>query len=559
MPRPTFVPPPPLVTIPADAAAALEQAILDVLLNWLRPYQADWLEDRARYKIGVWLRQHGKTEVISLESVLQGLEPAKAPEQVELIVSAGDEQAMEVLRKATRWANLFDEACKRATGLSIFTEPPTMHSIPLLTGVRVKSLSSNPLTLAGYTGEVHWDEASKTRRDKDVLEAVGAIIQSNPAFRFRMTGTYWGDTGVFYDNIHAKPGYDYQKAKADRLANPTTFDPRKYRGWSRHRVTARDIMALGIRDQDWWDEINAMYDPLTVQQDYLCNPVSGLTSVFSRDLLTAAMDKTDELAITAPLPHPAEWAARGLRIGLGIDIGRTHDLTAAVWAVEWPEGTFRIYRAKGERGMKFPDQEKWLASCIRDGVSRCRVDATGMGRQMGETLADMFPGIVDPMTFTQGLKQDWTTLLLKLMESGLLGLPNSGNAHNDLISDFTSVRRKILPGGGISYDTERTEKGHGDFYWAACLAVSALATASSWRMAFESDGILTVPDDTVKGGLRIIDRLPEGGLPGTGPRERRKVLPTAADLGVTGGDEDDLFAGADEDERALMEELGVIL
>ena len=111
-----------------------------LILRWLRPYQIAWLRDTSRLKVGVMSRQTGKTEVIVLEAVLVALQPPKTPEQVVLLVSSSDNQARELLRKATRWTDLLDAAMKKTLGgaASIYAIEPTSECITLVNGVRVQ-------------------------------------------------------------------------------------------------------------------------------------------------------------------------------------------------------------------------------------------------------------------------------------------------------------------------------------------------------------------------------------------------------------------------------------
>src|SRR5262245_60565667 len=65
------------------------------------PYQWKWINDNARFKIGLWARQTGKDLASAAEAVFDCLE---RPKTLWAIVAAGERQALESLRKARDWA-----------------------------------------------------------------------------------------------------------------------------------------------------------------------------------------------------------------------------------------------------------------------------------------------------------------------------------------------------------------------------------------------------------------------------------------------------------------------
>ena len=512
-------------------ATVLLAAVTTILRRWMRPYQVAWLEDQSRFKCGVMSRQIGKSEVIVLEAVLVALQPPKSPEQVVLLVSSSDAQARELLRKATRWTDLFDACLKKALGppATIYAGKPTSEQIPLINGVRIIAIPANPRTAAGFSGHVFWDEAGRTPFDALMYEALMPITDEGP-YLFRMTGTPWGDSGVFYDTCMGGGG-----AGPDGLPLPRC-------GWSRHRVTIVDALAQGLdRPGLSVEDLSYQFDPITLQQDYYCEFVSSVNQVFGRDLLKQCM----ELDIPA-----APFLDSGIRRSLGIDIGRTHDKTVGVWMAEYPEDFYQVERVHPIHQMPFMEQEEFFASELRTGrIVKSRMDATGLGMPMGENLHRRFPSIMEPVTFSPKVKEELVNLVLALAESRHLKL----KADNDLISDMSAIRRTYLPAGGIRYDAERTVKGHADAFWALGLATSCLSGAQPWRISFmEEDGTSGLlarpaemakfdgpPEDLSGDGIDLVRAVVRQARPG-------RELPTPDDLGFGDGD------GSDEWEpRAL--------
>src|SRR5579871_2306492 len=70
------------------------------LLSLLLPYQRRWVEDPARYKIGVWSRQTGKSLCTAVEAVMDCMHD---PGTTWVCLSAGERQALEWLDKAKLW------------------------------------------------------------------------------------------------------------------------------------------------------------------------------------------------------------------------------------------------------------------------------------------------------------------------------------------------------------------------------------------------------------------------------------------------------------------------
>jgi len=431
--------------------------MISIIMGWLRPYQRKWLEDQSRFKVGLMSRQVGKSEVISLEAVLLAMEKPKSPEQVVLLVSSGDFQARELLRKVTRWTDLFDAALKRVLGprATIYAEKPTSQCLTLISGQRIISHSANPRTLAGFTGHVIWDEAGRTPFDALMYEALMPITDEGD-YSFRMTGTPWGDKGVFHDVcVGGKIG----EAKLN---------------WSKHKVTIVDAVAAGLRRDI--EMIKSMFDPLTFAQDYLCEFTSAANQVFSRDLIMACM------GLDLPI---VPFDNKDLRRALGVDVGRTHDKTSEIWTAEYPDGYYQVERVQQLRNMPFNEQKAIIAAELNTGrIMRSKIDKTGLGMQMAEELEMQFPGVVEGVMFTGKVKEELVALVLSLAQSKRLKiLPD-----NDLISDLSSIRREYsLKGGGVLYDAERNASGHADSFWALGLSLSCLTTAPDWRFAVYGD------------------------------------------------------------------------
>jgi phage FluMu gp28-like protein len=440
-----------------EQRTALKTAIVSVLDDWLRPYQREWLADTSQHKVANWSRQIGKSEVISLEAILQGLEPPETMEKCEILVSASQSQANEIMMKAVRWSHIIDEIARKTLGVSIYMNgkgPQSAHpeQIWLYNSVRVITLPANPYSAAGYHGDVFWDEVAKTPHDDLMWDALHPMISGNN-YRFRATSTPWGDQGKYYEIWHNLPD------------------------WSKHQVTIIDAVRQGVpRDLE---SMRRQYDAITWAQNYLCRFLSSLTSAYPRDLLKAAIELYSDLPDLPRAPAPGVWPD-DVYVTLGIDIGRTNDRTALVWEYEYPQGCYRFERVRQLVKMPFAQQEQVIREILRGGeVHKCQIDSTGIGMQMAENLSNEFPEIVRPVTFTNQQKAQMVLAMRADFERGVLAMVPD----NDLLSDFTSVRQEILESSRtVRFGSARTASGHADGHWAAGLAHDAQVNRAEWQV-----------------------------------------------------------------------------
>lgn len=521
----------------ASVTEALQAAIVDVLYKWLRPYQLRWLQDRARYKAAVQSRQTGKSEELVIEAILQGLEPPESPEKVEMLVSASDAQAKELLRKATRWADLLDDFCMKAAGQSIYARDrkgkriePSKECITLLNGVRIVSLPANPRTIAGYTGDIFWDEAGRTASDELMREALFPITDADEGYRIRLTGTPWGDSGVFYETFHG--GRDHTPLP----------------GWSCHKVTIEDAVKMGVKRNLAF--LRQQFDPITWAQDYMCEFVGQATSVFPRALLQSCMPRPD-----MPLaPLPADCARAG-----GYDFGRLHDKSAYSQVAEHPEEWYRMEDFKVLRETPYDEQKAFLRNRLDQGILRVlNMDATpgSIGHPIAEEFEREYPGVAHGVGFTAQSKAQWVGDMLGLMQGGrFMMFPDP-----DLIGDFAAIRRILLPGGRTRYDAEHTKLGHADGAWSTMLGLQGLTAAPRWNLDF----IGPTGSQTIErsGNVSVLDalaaRAASGRTAGGTHYEPEPGMPTADDLGalrLTEQDLRDLEALPEGERRAMLAEM----
>lgn len=98
------------------------------------------------------------------------------------------------------------------------------------------------------------------------------------------------------------------------------------------------------------------------------------------------------------------------------------------------------------------------------------MDATGLGAMLAEELQARWGARVEPVTFTQAVKEDLAVRVKRLLEERRLKLPYDPAVRAGL----GSVKRYVTPAGNIRFDADRTEAaGHADHFWALALALAA--------------------------------------------------------------------------------------
>ena len=84
---------------------------------------------------------------------------------------------------------------------------------------------------------------------------------------------------------------------------------------------------------------------------------------------------------------------------------------------------------------------------------------------LAENLGRAYPQVVGE-AFTNASKERWCTDFKILLQRRDVDLPRD----RELVAQLHSIKRRVLPSGNVSFDAERTNRGHADRYWALVLA-----------------------------------------------------------------------------------------
>lgn len=412
-----------------DPRAALHRILL--------PYQWRWVMDAARFKLGLWSRQTGKSFSTAAEAVLHCLTHPKA---LWVVLSAGERQAIEWMRKARQWAEVCQIALAadeeiRASADAIMNRA----EIAFLNGSRILAIPANPDTARGYSANLVLDEFAVHERPWDIWASIYPSI-TNPLSGeklLRVVSTPKGMGNKFADLYFKNDSY------------------------SKHKVTILDAVREGLPVN--LDELRAGVDDADIwAQEYLCEFIDSSSVLLPYELITTCeISKIDATSIPDDAP-----------IFIGMDIGRRKDLSVILFGAK-VAGTLHIFRQEVLQKMPFADQLQILCNAASSPrVHKVAIDATGIGAMLAEEAVRTLGNKVEPFTFTAKSKGELYTALRRSFEDKTLRIP----ADRDLREDLHAVQRNVSTGGTVSYSAPRNEDGHSDR--AAALALCLHASQS---------------------------------------------------------------------------------
>lgn len=403
----------------------------------LHRYQLDWIRDPARFKIGMFARQTGKTFTTTLE-IVDTCFAASVEGRRErwVILSRGERQAAEAMNEGVkRHAAAYNMAFeaeefdwKGETGSFKALE------VTLPGGSKITALPANPDTARGFSANVFLDEFAFHKDSAAIWKALFPVISAG--WKLRVTSTPNGKGNKFYELMTGK-------------------DQR----WSRHEVDIyqavadglpRDIDALreGIGDDDAW------------AQEFELKWLDEASAWLSYDLISSCED-----------PRAGDPAGyQGGVCFIGNDIGRRNDLWVAqvveqIGDVLWDRERVELKRAT------FAEQDAALDDLmLRYRVGRLCMDQTGMGEKPVEDAQRRYGASrVEGVLFTPPNKLVMATAGKERFEDRTIRI-REGDV--PLRADLHKLRRVAGPTGNFRFVAERDDD-HADRTWAMFLAVNA--------------------------------------------------------------------------------------
>jgi phage FluMu gp28-like protein len=403
-----------------------ESVIRDILL----PYQADWVADPARFKIGMWSRQTGKSFATAAEAVLGSL---LHPGEMWLVLSAGERQALEWMAKARQWSEALQVAIDsyeelRGSATAVMTRAEIRYG----NGSRIVAIPANPDTARGYSANLILDEFAIHERPAEIWAAIYPSI-TNPLSgekRLRIVSTPKGRGNKFADLWEHNDSY------------------------SKHKTTILDAVAAGLPV-----DVEALRagvdDPDIWAQEYMCEFIDSTSVLLPYELLGACETKQP----TDPGDVP---------LYIGMDVGRQRDLSVIAVLAKVGD-VLHLVRMETLAKMPFAEQLQVLRNLDARRVRRICIDATGIGAMLAEEARRLIGAKVSPVMFTASSKADMFGRMRRTFEDRTIRIPSQ----RELREDLHSLQRNVSTGGTISYSAPRNADGHADRATAVALAIRA--------------------------------------------------------------------------------------
>ncbi len=407
----------------------------------LLEYQRVDVESSDRFRWNCWSRQTGKSFTKSLRRILRGL----SRRRTQIFLSAGERQSRELMEKARQHCNALKIATDFYDGRYFAGMSVKQLEIVLPSGVRIIGLPANPQTARGFTGDVFLDEFAMHLHDREIWAAMfPTLLRGNGELDIASTPKGCGN--VFYE-LRDNPRFTCQT------------------------VTLPDAISYGL-DVDAQEIRKAMNDDLLYRQEFLCAFIDEATAFLSYEQIARCCDRNLKLAKSVD-----ELADCGKALFVGVDIGRTRDLTVA-WVLEVEGGECWRTRAVFELcAAPFSTQWNLIERLLKNRrVARCCIDAGGLGMQLAEQAVERFgQWRVEGVTFTPSVRSQLGTGLRLAVEAGRIRLPDDDRVKKD----FHSLRRTLSETGHFRLNAPRVGGSHSDRFWAAALAVRAADAGAS--------------------------------------------------------------------------------
>ena len=437
------------------------------LQTLLLPYQKRWVNDKSRFKIGVWSRQTGKSLCTAAEAVTDCI---LDPGTTWICISAGERQALEWLEKAKDWvwamnAVVDAECVSRDTPEALLRQA----EIRFPNGSRIQAIPANPSTARGYSANIVLDEFAY-HENADAVWSAMFPSQGNPlanTFRARVQALLKGED---YTKIQREMKVRVVSTFAGRDNKfYSLWERRAETGYSGHFVDIHQAFreGLGVKIE----QLRAGLDDAEIwAQEYECVP-ADVSSVLLPYELLASCESTEATTIVG-----SDFFSGSKPYVMGIDFGRSKNLTVA-WTDELMGDVSHCREVIEMRDMPTPDQ----LAALRPRISRARrvcFDYTGGGIGLGDLMVKEF-GEYDPQKhrfgkielckFTNALKVEVFSKLRMAFEQRKCRIP----INRVIREDLHSMQRVTTMSGMVTYRAPHTDDGHADRCTAKALAQRA--------------------------------------------------------------------------------------
>lgn len=357
--------------------------------------------------------------------------------RTQIFVSASDRQSKELQRKAFL---ILD-------GLGLIGPNDKVSEKEIQTkDIRLVFLPPNPRTIRGFTGDVVLDEFAQLLpgEDKEIWAAVFPMITRGEG-ELDVASTPMGGKNLFAELRESKRFHQTTITIDDAIRRGSTLD--------------RDLLREECRDEETW------------RQEYLCEFIDEAAAYLTNDLIKRCVHEGLAWENSGPCS-----IADDASFYVGMDIGRTHDLTC-IWVagVEDPEtDILKSFNIVTMAKARFADQYEVLANILQDErVRRCVIDSTGHLGGLAEKAVEEFGEYrVEALHFTNEIKNKMAGELRRRMQELKIRIPADPKIH----LDFHRIRKDVSSHATIRLVADNTRDGHSDRFWAAAMCCWAASS-----------------------------------------------------------------------------------
>ena len=413
----------------------------------LYPYQQRWLKDKARFKLGRFARQTGKTFTTTLE-IVDDVHEAEIRRKRSpwVVLSRGERQANEAMEEGVMRHNAaYSAALKAAREDTDFYDEESgirRRALQLIypNGNKITALPANPDTARGFSANVFLDEFAFHKDSRKIWTALFPVISAG--WKLRVTSTPNGKGNKFYDLATATEG-----------------------GWSQHVVDIHQAIRDGL-PRDAAELKAALMDEDAWLQEFELQWLDEASAWLSYDLINSC--EHDHAGI------PDHYA--GGPCYAGVDIARRSD-NFVIWVDELVGDVLWTREIVVRKRISFAEMDALQDDVERRyNVLRWCMDQTGMGEKPVEDAKRRYgQNRVEGVLFTSPNKLTLATLIKQSFEDRKSRIPL---ADDQLRADLHRVRKITGPTGAPRFDADSDANGHADRFWAKALACLAAHGAS---------------------------------------------------------------------------------
>jgi phage FluMu gp28-like protein len=453
--------------------------------------QLEFLRDESRQIACVKARQVGYTAAVSL----RGLERALVRDNWETAVSSYNrEEATRVIRAAkSAYDSLPWHVIPKKYRRKLVQASATRLVWEDARG-RSSIVAVAPGNFRGFGGEnldLVLDEFSYAPNDAEMLQAAGPATSRGGSIT--VLGTPAGARGMLWSlvedphgehpdwSVHDVPWWRSRLLTKVRPCQRITdwIEANYYTTTVAERIALfgnaealRQFKMLGSDEYRFAEEFETCFH-------------DGAGAVFDYDLIVKCCDDLAVADDIDSLPPPTGVRLAGFDPGLTRDAG---ELLILDHSIEDDRSTVVLRKTmrKGD-GYELHVQHAYLTRMMEGaGITRLRLDAQGLGREMGDELCRRFPDRVEPVYTSAATKAEQVVALRNRMAQKRIALPR---ADRDLHDQINSIRRVVTVHGTATYHGGRSGgRHHADAFWG----LAAANVPVGWSGATECEVRMTV-------------------------------------------------------------------